>query len=102
MKIIVSSILVALLFVSCSTDGDSTYVQEAPLVTDTPTNGTSIIVSTETEAVVSYTNVSEGSILVSCGDDCDLEVYEATKTDATDCPAGFVWCPIEKKCIPEN
>ena len=76
-------LLLPLLFlVGCGSD--TTYVQEAPLLPETPTDGTNIIVSAEGEssAGVQYTEVGDGSILVSCGDDCSLSIYEATKLDS--------------------
>ena len=104
-KILISTILV-LGLIGCGTSGgDTTYVQEAPLPEAIPTNGTNIVVTAEGESTVgmSYTNVSDGSILVSCGDNCNLDVNEVSKVEpeGTDCPTGLVWCPIEKKCIPE-
>ena len=104
-KLILVSVL-ALFLTACGTSGDNYTTNEAPMTPDVPTNGSNIVVSAEGESNVglTYTNVSEGSILVSCGDNCDLDVYEATKLsdeDATTCDEGFVWCPIELKCIPE-
>jgi len=106
MKKILLSVILVLGLVGCGTSGgDTTYVQEAPLEPAVPTNGTNIVVNAEGESNVglTYTEVGAGAILVECGDNCDLDVYEATKIepDETDCPVGFVWCPIEKKCIPE-
>ena len=64
----------------CSGDTTS-FTQEAPLEPETPSNGTAIIVEASEESSVglSYTNVSDNSILVTCGDDCNLTVNEAEK-----------------------
>lgn len=79
-----TSSAVAIVISGCGSSGGDTYTtNEAPLPEQTPTNGTNIVVSAEneSEAGLSYTNVSNNSILVSCGDDCNLTVNEATKVE---------------------
>ena len=99
-KILIGSLLTFML-IGCGSGSGTTYVDNGPALPEVPTNGTSIVVS-GSESSVTYTNVGNGAILVECGDNCDLDVNEVSKIEEeADCPAGFTWCPIEKKCIPE-
>ena len=102
-------LITTIILAGCGSSGGDTYTtNEAPLPEMTPTDGTNIMVSAEGESSVglSYTNVSDGSILVSCGDNCDLSVNEAspvitdTEGGQGECEDGFFWCPIENKCLP--
>ena len=63
--------------------GDTTYTQEAELPPEVPSNGTAIVIEGEDNGL-SYTNVSDNSILVSCGDDCNLTVNEVAKVEDED------------------
>ena len=78
MKKIIFGIVFALFIVGCG--GDTTYTQEAPLEPAVPSNGTAIVIEGENNGL-SYTNVSDGAILVECGDNCDLTVNEVTKVE---------------------
>ncbi len=109
-KIIWSALaIMAVMLLGGCTDsggGDTYNTNEAPLEPATPTGGTSAIIEAtadnESSVGIQYTNLDNGSINMSCGDDCSLTVYEAERIiEETECDAGFVWCPIEKKCIPE-
>ncbi len=67
-----SLILIASIFalVGCGSDGD-TYVDSGPAIPEVPNpDGTALIVtaSDSSSAGITYTEVSDGSILVDCGD----------------------------------
>ena len=77
-KIMIS--LVAILAVSgCGSDG-TTYVQEAPILPDT-TNGTNILVTTDGDVGISYTEIGDGNILIDCGDSYQCGVFELSPLD---------------------
>jgi len=77
------SLMAAVVITGCGSSGSTYTTNEAPLPEAVPTDGTNIVVSADNDSNVglSYTNVGENSILVTCGDDCDLSVYEATKDE---------------------
>ncbi len=109
MKKIIFAAMALLLLSGCGGGGDSYTTNEVPLEPATPTNGTNAVIEAtadnESSVGIQYTNLDNGSINMSCGDDCSLTVYDAQKVvdevTETECEDGFVWCPIEKKCIPE-
>ena len=86
-KIFLSAVIVAML-TGCDTGGDTYIAPEQPLAPGEPSTSSDTIVSAEADngstAVIQYTPVSDGSINMSCGDDCTLTVYEATKIEDED------------------
>ncbi len=104
------TIMAVMMFGGCTSDSNSYTTNEAPLEPATPTEGTSAVIEAtadnESSVGIQYTNLDNGSINMSCGDDCSLTVYDAQKvideTTEEECEEGFVWCPIEKKCIPDE
>ena len=87
MKKIIFATLVAFGLVGCGSNG-TTYVKEAPMLPEEPTNGTNIIVTAEegSSAGLRYTEVSDGSVLITCteSDNCgNITVYEATEVNTT-------------------
>ena len=65
---IISSVLM-LLLVGCGSN-DTTYLKEAPVVPDEPTNGNTILVQADNDSSVGlqFTDLGDGSILITCGD----------------------------------
>lgn len=71
--------LVAIMLVGCGSDKKTTtYTQEAPVLPDAP-GGTTLIAQADNAASagLSYTEVGDGSVLVNCGDDCNVQLFEA-------------------------
>ncbi len=103
--------VMVMMFSGCTGDsgGDNYTTNEAPLPEQIPTDGSSAVINAtsdnESSVGIQYTNLDNGSINMSCGDDCSLTVYEAQQVIdevvEEECAEGFVWCPIEKKCNPK-
>ena len=94
MKRMMLIVAAAALVAGCSSD-KNTYVEEAPLLPDQPTNGTTLIVTAEGEstAVIGYTEVGDGSILVNCGDYCGVYIGSLIDTEKNDDEAGIAGQP---------
>jgi len=92
MKKIIFSLVAVVALVGCGGSND-TYIKEAPAVPDTPTNGTTLIITADngSSTGVSYTEVGDGSVLVNCGDNCG--VYIGTQVEPTDGGAGTSTVP---------
>ena len=79
--------IVAVMILSGCNTGGKTYVQEAPILPETPTNGTNILVTSDdgSTSALSYTDVGPGAILIqqdcSSSETCGLNVYEATPVE---------------------
>ena len=111
--IIAVAIAAMLAMTACGSSDSVKSYETQPGVPEVPnTGGDALIVTNTGEGNVgmTYTKVADGSILVDCGDGGCGDVYSgndmADSSDnssaSTDCPDGFVWCSIEKKCIPDG
>ncbi len=115
--------LMALTLTGCGSSSGSTRTYETQeAIPEVPnTGGDSIIVQNTGDGVagMTYTKVSDGSVLVDCGPGGCGDVFAGNDitgdgdgsavggaglagTESTDCPAGTVWCSIESKCVPDS
>ncbi len=87
MKLVATLFLLAsvLMFTACGSSGSSKTYETQDAVPEVPNpNGTALIVSgNEGNTGISYTEVSDGSILVDCGDGGCGDVYAGSEVAAS-------------------
>ncbi len=98
--ILMLAIMVAVIFAGCGEDfeGDENY--------SPPQNiDTGLSVEQSGDGVLVFEYLDNGAIKIICEGDCGDISVNPLADDFGDsispaCPDGFVWCPIEGKCIP--
>ena len=101
MKKSLFSIVTVLLLVGCGGSGGGTqYTTEAPVMPDIPTEGNAIIVTAndDSNAVMSYTQVSDNGILIECGEGGCGDIFVGSEIPKEEGPSIDSGCGTDKPC----